>query len=201
MKRNRHRLSRFVAARIPTMRAVRAWRELLDHWMPDQSDLEELDARPREHRQAVRALMYGIPYGDSRWDVLVALLEWERREERKRREAADMLTRESDCGYCGADHSDGSTCDTYSNVISMDEEHERLRHDNEITVETPTPGVKVLQQHVDNLLDIINETKPVGIDPSERFVAVPTGAPKVFTVRTLKSIREEQERERLHGGK
>lgn len=207
MKRNRHRLSRFVAARIPAMRAARAWRALLPDWTPDQADLEELDARPREHRQAVRVLMYGIPYTDPRWDVLAALLEWERREERKRRDAADELTRlneEMDPLEERALRSKRPAWD--DNVISMDEEYERMRYDSEVTVETPMPGMKVLQQHVDDMLDIVRQTKPVerSDKPVRRYedgaferslTLVPRpGTPKVFTVRTLKSIREEQDR-------
>lgn len=204
MKRNRHRLSRFVAARIPAVRAARAWSDLLNHWMPDQSDLEELDARPREHRQAVRVLMYGIPYTDPRWDVLVALLEWERREERKRRDAADELTRLSE----EMDRTGGPIDITgmiTDNVVSMDVEYERLRRTDETTIETELPRVDWAGNPEGSTYH--SATQPL-CPPGEctwpdcncqakaEFTLVPSPkGPKWYTVRTLRSIREEQMRD------
>lgn len=152
MRHNRHRLSRLVSARVFWTRAVAAWRDLLPDWRPSLEELQALDARPLEHQRATRILAYGWDNNDPRWDVLLALLEWERRAERERREANVM-------------HLD--------NVVSMDQEYERLRHDCEVTVETEFP----------------EESKRVGA-----LTLVPRpGVPRAFTVRTLASIRKEQD--------
>lgn len=169
MKRNRHRLSRFVAARIPAVRAVRAWRALLPDWKPTLEQLQALDRMPMEHRQAVRVLAYDWSYDDPRWDVLVALLEWERREERKRRNAADELTR------LGQElNRTGGPIDITEmitdNVVSMDAEYERLRHTDETTIETKLPQVV----------------------PGSRFTLVPNPkGPEWYTVRTLKEKNDD----------
>jgi hypothetical protein len=158
MRHNRHRLSRLVSARVFWTRAVAAWRDLLPDWRPSLEELQALDARPLEHQRAVRILAYGWDNNDPRWDILLALLEWERRAERERRNAADELTRL------------GQEMD---NVVSMDQEYERLRHDCEVTVETEFP----------------EESKRVG-----GLTLVPKpGVPRAFTVRTLASIRKEQD--------
>jgi hypothetical protein len=126
MKHNRHRLSRFMTARTFGMRAVGAWRRLLPDWTPLASHLAELERRPHEHGVAVRFVSYGWTYDDARWDVLLALLEWERRAERERMHAVnDMERLARETGVMD------------DNVISMDQDYERLRHDSEITVETP----------------------------------------------------------------
>lgn len=152
MRHNRHRLSRLVSARVFWTRAVAAWRDLLPDWRPSLEELQALDARPLEHQRATRILAYGWDNNDPRWDVLLALLEWERRAERERREANVM-------------HLD--------NVVSMDQEYERLRHDCEVTVETEFP----------------EGSKRVGA-----LTLVPRpGVPRAFTVRTLASIRKEQD--------
>lgn len=176
MSNNRHRLSRFVTARTPAMRAVRAWRNLLPDWKPDLDQLQALDRMPIEHRQAVRVLAHGWGHNDGRWDVLLALLEWERRAERERRNAADELSwmASHECRYCGTEH-DNSDCDSYSNVVSMDQEYERLRHEAEITVETPW-----------------EPSAHATVEDGELTLIPKPGTPRVFTVRTLRSIREEQ---------
>lgn len=196
----RHRLTRFMADRRPVVRAVRAWRALLPDWTPSLGDLHELESRPPEHAAAVRVLTQGWAGNDARWDVLLALLEWERQAERERRAAADELTRlgqemgkmECTCGSCQDIGCDVCRCHQRpDNVISMDEEFERLRDDSEITVETPMPGMKVLQRRDLALEEISSKTKP-----PQRLTLVPKeGTPKVFTVRTLASVREEMERD------
>lgn len=173
----RHRLTRFMAARLFQVRAVGAWRRLLPDWTPTASDLNELEHRSHEHGVAVRFLTYGWSYDDARWDVLLALLEWERRAERERRETADELTRL------------GQEMD-YSNVVSMDQEYERLRYDSEITTETPLPERCKWCEEGEYEHCFLH--KPEEEQP--QLVLVPKDPPRVFTVRTLKSIREEQER-------
>jgi len=168
MRHNRHRLSRLVSARVFWTRAVAAWRDLLPDWRPSLEELRALDARPLEHQRAVRILAYGWDNNDPRWDVLMALLEWERRAERERRFAAEeaRLTHHENVDAM-FEHLD--------NVVSMDQEYERLRHNCEVTVETEFP----------------EESKRVGA-----LTLVPRpGVPRAFTVRTLASIRKEQEDE------
>lgn len=92
MKRNRHRLSRFVSARTFWVRAVHAWRELLPDWQPTLQELQALDNMPANHQRAVRVVAYGWGNNDPRWDVLMALLEWERRAERDRLIRAEAWT-------------------------------------------------------------------------------------------------------------
>lgn len=173
MTLNRFRLLGWTQARTPWVRAVRAWRNLLPDWTPSLDEQMTLETMPHEHRAVVAVISDGWDPGDPRWDCLMALLEWERRQERTRRQLADELSREANemersCAHCGGAHH-WVTCPTYDNVVSMDEEFERLRHDSETTVETELP-------------------KP------DHLTLVPTGTPKVFTVRTLRSIREEQMR-------
>lgn len=93
MKHNLKHLLHLTTARDFTTRAVRAWRKLLPDWTPTLDMLRELDTRPHEHITAVRIVAEGWEANDPRWDVLMALLEYERRDERFRRDCADALTR------------------------------------------------------------------------------------------------------------
>lgn len=79
MKHNLRRVLHLTEARTPWVRAVRAWRNLLPDWTPTLDALRELDTRPHEHVAAVRIVADGWEPNDPRWDVLMALLEWERR--------------------------------------------------------------------------------------------------------------------------
>lgn len=166
MTLNRFRLLGWTQARTPWVRAVRAWRNLLPDWTPSLDEQMTLETMPHEHRAVVAVISDGWDPNDPRWDCLMALLEWERRQERTRRQLADELSREAS-EMSGA--WDDQPAPLPDNVISIDEEFERLRHDSEMTVETELP-------------------KP------DHLTLVPTGTPKVFTVRTLRSIREEQMR-------
>jgi hypothetical protein len=74
-------------ARDFTVRAIRAWRKLLPDWTPTLDMLRDLDTRPHEHIAAVRIVAKGWSANDARWDVLMALLEYERREENARARA------------------------------------------------------------------------------------------------------------------
>lgn len=82
MKHNMKRVLRFTEARTFTVRAIRAWRRLLPDWTPTLDDLKALETMPHEHRAAVRVIAEGWATNDPRWDVLMALLEWERRQAR-----------------------------------------------------------------------------------------------------------------------
>jgi len=92
MKHNLRRILRLTEARTFTMRAIRAWRQLLPDWTPTLDALRELDTRPHEHVAAVRIVSEGWEATDARWDVLLALLEWERRDERRLQDAANLLS-------------------------------------------------------------------------------------------------------------
>lgn len=80
MKHNLRRVLHLTQARDFTVRAIRAWRRLLPDWTPTLDMLRELDTRPHEHVSAVRVVAEGWDERDARWDVLLALLEWERRD-------------------------------------------------------------------------------------------------------------------------
>lgn len=82
MKHNLRRVLHLTTARDFTVRAVRAWRKLLPDWTPTLDMLRDLDTRPHEHIAAVRIVATGWEANDPRWDVLMALLEWERRDVR-----------------------------------------------------------------------------------------------------------------------
>ena len=84
MKHNMRRVLHLTQARDFTMRAIRAWRHLLPDWTPTLDDLRELDTRPHEHVAAVRIVASGWGAEDARWDVLLALLEYERRQEKRK---------------------------------------------------------------------------------------------------------------------
>jgi hypothetical protein len=101
MKHRRMRPLSYAAERARTVRAVRAWRRLLPDWTPDLDDMRALEAAPAPHRDAVKAITYDWDSGDARWDVLLALLEHARREERTRIRLADWemsLMAEEDAG-------------------------------------------------------------------------------------------------------
>lgn len=179
MKHNRHRLSRWMTARSIALRAVTAWRDLLPDWTPELGELLALDARPVEHRFAVKTITQGWSLEDPRWDVLLALLEWERRAERTKSHAIDKV--DQDCRYCGADHSDGSDCNTYSNVVSMDQEYERLRHDSEVTTETFIPDE--IREGYKRLTAVVYDTKPLErSNKPVRMVPNPERGPNWFIV-------------------
>jgi hypothetical protein len=182
VKHNRRRWLPLTEARARTVRAIRAWRNLLPDWTPTLDMVRELENMPREHRAAVTAISYGWPDDDARWDVLVALLEWERREERNRCWMADVVAE--------------TGMEVGEEFVSMDEEHERLRLDSEVTVETPMPGMKILQQQYDRFEDLVRTTQPVEAStptrPKKVVQLVPKeGTPRVFTVRTLRSMSME----------
>lgn len=80
MKHNLRRVLHLTEARTFWVRAVRAWRNLLPDWTPTLDALRELETMPHEHRAAVAIVSEGWQSNDPRWDVLMALLEWERRQ-------------------------------------------------------------------------------------------------------------------------
>lgn len=82
MKHNLRRVLHLTEARTFWVRAVRAWRNLLPDWTPTLDALRELETMPHEHRAAVAVVSEGWQANDPRWDVLMALLEWERRQAR-----------------------------------------------------------------------------------------------------------------------
>lgn len=59
---------------------VKAWRELLPSWQPTLGQLQALDHGPPERMVALRAVARGWGPQDARWDVLMALLVYERRQ-------------------------------------------------------------------------------------------------------------------------
>jgi len=176
VRHNRFRQLRWTTARTPWVRAVRAWRDLLPDWTPSLDEQVSLETMPHEHRAAIAIVSDGWGPNDPRWDVLMALLEWERRQERTRRQLADEMSRlnqEMETGAEIKEYYAGQPAPMPDGVIRTptvlgSEEFERLREESEITVETPLPG---------------------------KLVLVPKDPPKVFTVRTLRSIREEQREE------
>lgn len=80
MKHNLRRVLRLTEARTFWVRATRAWRQLLPDWTPTLDDLKALETMPHEHRAAVGVVSDGWDSNSPKWDVLMALLEWERRE-------------------------------------------------------------------------------------------------------------------------
>jgi hypothetical protein len=80
VKHNLRRVLHLTQARDFSVRAVRAWRRLLPDWTPTLDVFRELDTRPHEHVAAVQIVAEGWEPNDPRWDVLAALLAWERRE-------------------------------------------------------------------------------------------------------------------------
>lgn len=80
VKHNLRSVLRLTEARTFWVRAVRAWRNLLPDWTPTLDELRKLESMPHEHRAAVAIVSHGWDANDARWDVLMALLEWERRE-------------------------------------------------------------------------------------------------------------------------
>lgn len=176
MKHNLRRVLRLTEARTFWVRAMRAWRELLPDWTPSLDEHRALETMPREHRAAVAIVADGWLANDPRWDVLMALLEWERRAERERvttaslfkefRERTEMYVAENTAGYYGPD---GTPLP--DNVVSIDEEFERMRYDSEITLETRMPQ-----------------------EPKPKLTLVPKpGVAHVYTVRTLADMRKERE--------
>lgn len=93
MKHNRSRVLRWTQTRTPWVKAVRAWRQLLPDWTPTLDEQVSLETMPREHRAAVAVISEGWEANDPKWDVLMALLEWERRQERTRLDLADEIAR------------------------------------------------------------------------------------------------------------
>ncbi len=151
MRHNRFRLLHWTEARTPTVRAVRAWRQLLPDWTPSLDALRDLENMPHEHRAAVAVITDGWSVDDARWDVLMALLEYERRDASMRRMVADEMS---------------ALRQELDSPTDADEAYERMRSNSEVTVETPLSGLAL----------------------------VPTpGTPRAFTVRTLASLRKEQE--------
>lgn len=59
---------------------LRAWRELLPGWRPDRDQLNALDAESPQLVAAYRAIAEGWPADCARWDVLIAVLVYTRRE-------------------------------------------------------------------------------------------------------------------------
>lgn len=173
MRHNRFRLLHWTEARTPTVRAVRAWRQLLPDWTPTLDALRSLENMPHEHRAAVAVITDGWSTDDARWDVLMALLEYERRDASMRHRLADegKTFRETVAGTMRA----------------ADEAYERMRSNSEVTVETPLPGCPCACHVCDDSPcdDCTNE--PAGLT----LVPKP-GTPRVFTVRTLASLRKEQ---------
>lgn len=80
MKHNRTRVLRWSMDRARWVRSIRTWRNLLPDWTPSLDEQVALESMPHEHRAAVAVVTEGWEANDPRWDVLMALLEWERRE-------------------------------------------------------------------------------------------------------------------------
>lgn len=62
---------------------IQAWRRLLPDWRPTLGQLQRLDAGPDEYLVALRSVARGWSQDDARWDVLMALFEYERRKARQ----------------------------------------------------------------------------------------------------------------------
>lgn len=191
MKHNLKGIFRLTEARTFWVRAVRAWRNLLPDWTPSLDELRALEDKPHEHRAAVRIVSHGWDNNDPRWDVLMALLEWERRE---------ALSDMSKVEQAFADFRERREADFLTSLeqfrrgekVSLDEEHERLREDSETTVETPF----LRSCHWCDMDADGGERCAIHDEPEDKrpqLVLVPKIPPKIFTVRTLASIRAEQQ--------
>jgi hypothetical protein len=66
---------------------IRAWRELLPDWRPTLGELQRLDTGPDEYLVALRSVAREWSPNDARWDVLMALFEYERRKTLREYEA------------------------------------------------------------------------------------------------------------------
>jgi hypothetical protein len=62
------------------MAAINAWRRLVGDWQPTLEQLQALERKPPEYREALRVISEGWSPDDARWDVLLALFEYNRRE-------------------------------------------------------------------------------------------------------------------------
>lgn len=91
MRHNRKRVLRFTEERSFWVRCVRAWRNLLPDWTPTLDDHKRLEMQPHEHRAAVAIVADGWGPNDPRWDVLMALLEWERREAAEKEQTRQLF--------------------------------------------------------------------------------------------------------------
>ncbi len=177
MKHSRFRLLHWTEARTPWVRAVRTWRQLLPDWTPSLDAQRDLENKPHEYRAAVAVLSDGWEAGDPRWDVLMALLEYERRDAAMRHQLKEEMA-------------------SFSEVLPMpedvDETYERMRSNSEVTVETPLSSITK-----EPLCTVEGCSWPdCNCAPEGRRILrlVPKpGTPKVFTVRTLASLREEME--------
>lgn len=178
MKHNRFRLLHWTEARTPAVRAVRAWRQLLPDWAPDLDAMRTLENMPHEHRAAVAVLSDGWSTDDPRWDVLMALLEYERRDASMRRQVADELTAFSQ---------------ELETSASADEAYERMRSNSEVTVETSLPLLDWAGNPIGSTHHRAEECGGYESAPNRLTLVPKPGVPKVFTVRTLASLRKERD--------
>ena len=157
-------------ARTPSVRAVRAWRRLLPDWTPTLDAHRDLDTRPHEHVAAVRIVAEGWSPEDARWDVLMALLEYERREERMRwltAEAAlgvqtieDIRSQET-CRWC--EESDDERC--FLHREDDDDDQVRLREDHLAgDLEREVPLVREVRPQA---AAVLPDTEPVQPGPGD----------------------------------
>lgn len=172
------RIFRDVAARTFAVRAARAWRELMPDWTPNLDDLRKLDDAPREYVAAVKIVAKDWSDDDPRWDVFMALLEWNRRD--GDRQVSLRLWEKSlieGCACCGGPHT-WDTCPVYMHAMedkspkeggeeSMIEEpissrstetfFLAARKGRDEQADLPVPGAEVARSHEGDVLPVREE--------------------------------------------
>lgn len=86
----------------PGQDAIDAWRRLLPGWKPTLAQLNALDEKSPEFTAAIRAMTRDWTAHDARWDTLVAVVEYVRRDHahelaEKIRSWHDRLPGEHEC--------------------------------------------------------------------------------------------------------
>lgn len=203
MKHRRTRVARWTMARTFTVRAIRAWRGLLPDWTPSLDQMAALEHQPHEYRLAISVLSEDWEAEDPRWDVLLALLEYERREQRARDtrdywsepgrvdEWLGQVVETQKLEVADATGMDTDDTQVHGAVVGGPEEGEvRDLRDVHPQAEDVHPDGEPVQQEP---ADGTPEDSPGDPDGTAgNGLVVVQRAPAVFSVRTLASIRAEQ---------
>ncbi|WP_406444581.1 hypothetical protein OHB14_36805 [Streptomyces sp. NBC_01613] len=103
-----------------------AWRELTRHHMPDWRptlpQLQRLDEGPHELGVALRSITRGWARSDARWDVLMAVLEYYKREHAHNLAEAIRLHygKPRIDGDCAESHASGYNAGTHNAADHID---------------------------------------------------------------------------------
>ncbi len=190
VRHNKTRHLRWAMSRTPVVRAVRAWRNLLPDWTPTLDEQIALEGGTWEHRAAVAVLTDGWDANDPRWDVLMALLEWERREAVADERAHLGYADEKEAAHGVGDDAlqvpgDQLAWDPEGTLPNLREVHAQA--------EDVQPDPEPVQQEQGD-----GGSEDSSGDPERgegSGLVVERKAPAVFAVRTLASVRAERKQE------